>query len=283
VLYPNELEDDSLLQQLSPPGQAGPPRKEGMLQKVLLSSTYIDRGSIDSVGMSDIQVYGVLGLPCPTPDRPLLVTPGFKVTFLDGPGAPDLPPEIYDTYVQFRTMGRVGYGWSYDLAITPGVYTDYEALDNAAFRLTGHAIGVYEWSPTMKLLVGAVYLDREDLPALPAVGVIWTPNDWTRYELIAPRPRVAWRWNKSCCAEDWFYVAGEFGGGTYSIQRTGGAQDVITIDDYRLLFGLERKYPLGSGLRIELGYVFGREIEYESATPDIEPDSAFLVRGAIFY
>jgi hypothetical protein len=34
---------------------------------------------------------------------------------------------------------------------------------------------------------------------------------------------------------------------------------------------------------LEIGYVFARTAEYESATPDIEPDDTVILRYGFFY
>ncbi len=117
---------------------------------------------------------------------------------------------------------------------------------------------------------------------LPVVGLIWTPRDEVRWELIFPRPRIMWRWGCQGWTEDWLYLAGEFGGGSWAVQRSG-VPDQITVRDYRVLLGLERKSPSGAGRRIEFGYVFGRVVEFTSATPDYEPDSALLLRAGWTY
>jgi hypothetical protein len=53
-------------------------------------------------------------------------------------------------------------------------------------------LATWQWVPErLSLLFGVVYLDRNDMPVLPGVGLIWTPNpDW-RLDVIFPRPKLA--------------------------------------------------------------------------------------------
>ena len=93
---------------------------------------------------------------------------------------------------------------------------------------------------------------------MPAGGFIWTPTDWSRLELIFPKPKLAQRVNVGPGFEDWIYTTAEFGGNTWPIVRTTGERDNLTYIDYRLLVGVERKLQGGAGYRLEAGYVFGR-------------------------
>jgi hypothetical protein len=133
------------------------------------------------------------------------------------------------------------------------------------------------------VLLGVAYLDREDVAALPVAGIIYKPCDDVRYEMIFPRPRYARRFYQACDREDWWYIAGEFGGGSWSVERASGAHDVLTLNDWRLLLGVESKLNGGVGKKLEVGYVFARELEYKSSPTVFELDSAFLVRVGVTY
>jgi hypothetical protein len=222
-------------------------------------------------------------VPCPTRENPLLITPGFGAHVLDGPNNPDLPGTLYDAYVQFRWLGKINCMWGYDLVVTPGYYSDFENVGDDAFRPTGRAIAMYEWSPTIQLLFGAVYLNREDVSVLPAAGLIYQPCDGVRWEIIMPRPRYARRISQSCDREDWWYVVGEFGGGSWEITRANDTQDVVTLSDYRLMLGYETKLCGGAGRLFEIGYVFGRQFEYTSGPQTYDLDSSFVARAGITF
>lgn len=259
-------------------------RKPGVFQKWSSRATYIGPSDgDDTLGILDLETWVVFGFPFPTRDNPMLITPGFAARLLDASPALDLPDTIYDAYVQARWLGKFNQCWGYDLVVTPGIYSDFEEVDSDAWRITGHAVASYQRSPQKQWLFGAAYLDREDVSVIPVGGLIYTPCDGVRWEMIVPRPRYARRFYADCCQEDWWYVAGEFGGGSWSIQRTSGADDIITLSDYRLLLGWERKLDGGAGMKLEVGYVFGREIQYTSAMPDVDLDSAFLVRGGVTF
>jgi len=279
LLNPPAQNTDSQL----PPGVRG-----GLFQKLFFTGSWLPQLEGDSLGFSDLETGIVLGLPFFRVTAPLLITPRFAVHYLEGPAAPDLPARLYDTDITFRHLRKFGDGpWAMNVAITLGYYSDFEKNDADAFRLTGQAFAVYESSPATTWVFGVVYLNRENLSVVPAAGVIYKPTPDVKYEAIFPRPRIAWRLpggSLGSNSERWAYLGGEFGGGVWSIQRPISlAQDLLTYNDYRLLIGLERKVVGGLSRRLEAGYVFGRELEFASATPDVELEDTLFLRAGLTY
>ena len=81
----------------------------------------------------------------------------------------------------------------------------------------------------------------------------------------------------------WGYTAGEFGGNSYAIERTWGADDIATYRDLRFILGIERKDISGMYHRFEVGYVFDRLVSYQSGTPSFAPTPTVMLRGeAVF-
>jgi hypothetical protein len=135
--------------------------------------------------------------------------------------------------------------------------------------------------------VGVAYLDREDLRILPFAGLIWEPTpDW-KLELMVPRPmiarRVRWEGAMGDDVQDWFYIAGELGGGSWAIRRASGLNDVLTYSDLRLILGLERRVLFDVDYRLELAYVFARKVEYNSPSPSFDPSDTVMVRVGATY
>jgi hypothetical protein len=207
--------------------------------------------------------------------------------FLENAATLDIPSTLYDSAVEFRHLRRFGGGpWAMDAAVTTGYYSDYDQGSSDAFRVTGRAIGVYETSPSAKWLFGVVYLNRAGASVLPVVGAILEPTPDTKLEAIFPRPRFLWRTADSQPGidEGWIFVGGEFGGGVWSVSRPStGDLDLINYSDWRLLAGYERKVTGGLSTRYEAGYVFNRELEYDSPTPDASLDDTVFVRAGLTY
>ena len=272
-----------------PPVDTEPPlpkgAKPGIFQQVLVAETYMPRfGGDNGFGINDVLVQATFGFPFFTRANPLVVTPAFEIQMLDGPTAPSLPPELYDASISFLNIRKLTERFSLHFGATPGVHSDFEKSSSEAIRVPARLLGVWEPRPDTQWVFGVLYLARDDVNFLPAGGVIWTPSEETRLELIFPRPRIAQRFVYEGDIEWWWYVAGEFGGGSYAVRDAGGfGSNVVTLSDLRLLLGLERRVTNGINSRLELGYVFGRKIEFQEVLPTFEPDPTLLVRGGLTY
>ena len=289
-----DLQSDPFLPQqwLEPASPANPDRppdaRDGMFQKLTFRDTWLAGiGGDDSFGINDVELSTVLALPIPSRDFPLVVTPGFAVRYLDGPQVSDLPSRVYDAYTQFRWFRRYTPRWASDLAVSPGVYSDFLQEDPESFRITGHAATAWTWTERAKIVLGAAYLDRPDAVSIPIGGLIWTPNDGVKRDLVFPHPKVSRRirWERNCpqCTEDWIYLAGEFAGDAWAIRRADGGNDQVVLSDYRVILGVERKSLGGLSSRVEVGYVFSRRIRYTSGTPEYWPTDTVMVRGGLSY
>ena len=53
----------------------------------------------------------------------------------------------------------------------------------------------------------------------------------------------------------------------------------MALFDLRLIAGIERQFNGGAGARFEIGYVFDRNIDYLSATPDVQLNPTLLLRA----
>jgi hypothetical protein len=258
--------------------------KDGFFQKLGATETWIDRSHRDDFGLHEVDLFVTVAVPAPTREWPLLISPTFNTRFIDGPVTPDLPARIYESYLDLLWLPRLSPRWTAIVGVAPSYYGDFHADNSNAFRMTGKGLAKYDWSPgRLEVLFGVLYLNRNDIRLLPAGGIIWTPNEAKRYELVFPKPKLAHRITLGDHYEDWLYLGGEFGGNTYAIERAPGTDDFITLRDLRVYVGLERKLDGGAGYRLEAGYVFARRVEFDSATPDLEADDAAVLRGGFTF
>jgi hypothetical protein len=265
-------------------------RLQRLLQQISVEHTYLygDHGPGD-LGVNRTELAATFGVPIfYNPNTPLLITPGFAFNWLDGPigDAADLPPRIYDAYLDTAWYPRFSPIIGADLGVRTGVWTDFEAVNSDSIRILGRGLGVISISPRMDVLVGVWYLDRNDIKLLPAGGLHWKPNtEWDLY-LVFPNPKVRKRFVNVGASQWWWYVAGEYGAGRWTIERDPahfmGAtpDDDIDINDIRVIGGFEWETQTQARGHIEAGYVFEREILYDGtrSPPIFELDDTFMVR-----
>lgn len=260
-----------------------------LLQQISLEHTYLyGKNAPGDLAINRTEMAATFGVPIfYNPNTPLLITPGFAFNWLAGPigDQADLPPRVYDAYLDGAWYPRFNQWLSADLGLRTGVWTDFKAVNSDSIRILGRGLGVISISPRMDLLVGVWYLDRNDVKILPAGGLHWKPNtEWDAY-LVFPNPKVRKRFVNIGSSQWWWYVAGEYGGGRWTVERSAnglakGADDDIDINDIRVIGGLEWETQTQARGHLEVGYVFDRQIVYAGTRlpPTFDLDDTFMIR-----
>lgn len=216
---------------------------------------------------------------------PLLrLTPRFGWDFIDGPDFTDVPNQLYQASLDFSLYLPMNERWSFLGGVSPGIYSDFDNNSSDAFRIMGRALFNYKHSEQLKISFGFVYLDRDDVVALPAVGLSYSPASMPefKFDLLFPKPRISYRYHQDVTREKLVYLAGEFGGGTWAIERSNGNDDTLTYSDLKLILGIEHSLVDDFTWFAEAGYVFNRSLEY-SVGPEIDLDSTGMIRAGIRY
>jgi hypothetical protein len=216
----------------------------------------------------------------------LRVTPGFVFHWTGGPQTPAVPARLYSAYLDFGLQPEFTPTFSAELSARVGVYSDFQKVNSESIRLLATGVGVIKLSPETSLKLGVAYIDRVKIKLLPAAGFLWEPNPQTRWDIFFPAPKLSNYWTTFGNRQVWWYLGGEYGGGSWTIEReqapSPGAADRLDINDIRAYVGLEwwelnRFYGFA-----ELGYVFERELVYYRVPGDsTSVDNSFMVRGGI--
>jgi len=268
-------------------GTLAPPRR--LLHSLNFEDTWLARFGNRGLGINDAAVQAVFAVPVLANPTPVYITPGFTFHSWDGPasgsfaGSPDLPARTYDAYVDASWRPQVTSWFSVDLALRVGIYSDFNRINSNSLRILGRGLGIVTFSPQWQVAAGVWYLDRLTVKLLPAGGVIWTPNQDTRFAFLFPNPKLSQRLTTIGNTDLWGYVAGEYGGGKWTIQRANGASDVVELNDLRAMAGLEWFTLSGARGNVEAGYVFDRHIIYASGTPAAHPSDTVMVRAGFAF
>ncbi len=253
-------------------------------QRSSVSGTWLDSGEGDGLGIVELELSTTFASPFPWLEQTFFsVTPRFGVQSLDALAGISLPSELYQASVMFSLTKPINENAQAMVGLAPGFASDLDNGSSDAFRLLAFANVSWQSSPTLKWLLGVAATGRDDVPVLPFAGLIWTPSpDW-QLELTAPRPRISYRLiNDQGLRDQWVYLAGEFGGGTWAVERNG-RDDELTLRDFRLLLGWETKGTSLLNPKVEVGYVFGREVEYESDDFKFKPSDTVMIRAGFTF
>lgn len=265
------------------------PNSIRVLQDVRFQETYLPRNTGNGFGMHDLEAAVSFGFPVfPTIQQPILLTPGFTLHLWDGPDSVpgtlvDMPNRAYDAYLMTSWRPQFNQMFGADLAVSVGVYSDFQYTSTQSIRVLGRGLGLVTISPKWQAALGVWYLNRISVKLLPAGGLIWTPHPDTRYELIFPNPKLAQRINTWGNTDIWGYVAGEYGGGAWTVLHVDGTPELVNYNDLRLILGSEFINLSGWRANLEVGYAFNREILYNATGNRYVPPDTVLFRGQIRY
>lgn len=201
-------------------------------------------------------------------------TGAMNMTWLSGPRSAALPARVYEISAGFQTRQQWTPLFSYDLSASIGIFSDFEGSAREGVRFPSHAVGIFHINNSTDMVFGADFLDRDDISVLPVFGFSFRSPNFNRFrlDLIFPRPRIEFNFNES----KRMYVSGAMGGGTWDVDD--GIDLVATYRDYRVMLGFENADDDGETSAIELGYVFGRQMELRGQSGQTEFDDAFMIR-----
>lgn len=204
------------------------------------------------------------------------LTTAMGLHLLSGPTSVPLPPRLWDFALGYQTRNTLGDTFSYDLASSIGVYSDFEDSAREGVRPLGHAVGSLHRHETLDWIFGVDYVNRDDYKILPVMGFSWhhpLGEAW-RFDLVYPRPRIQYALSDT----KRLYLSGSLGGGTWDIEMPKQIDDVMTYRDYRLLFGHEQLTPGGNIAATEIGLVFNRHLQMRHSLQQVDFDDAFVFR-----
>jgi hypothetical protein len=265
-----------------------------LLQRIRVSQSWIGGGDEPrDLGVYDTEVSATFDLPLFGLQDHFLITPGFALHLWDGPdgstGA-DLPGQTYDAYLDVGWNPKFTNYFGAELGARVGAYTEFDTFSSDSIRVMGRGLGVLNLSPTLQAKLGVMYIDRNDIKLLPAGGFIWDPSEDRHWEIFFPRPKFAQRLSTVGNHNIWAYLAGEYGGGAWTIVRNtnlgGSFTDSFDYNDFRIMIGAEwipiaKNGPSGF---FEVGYVFKRELVYVSLMPpSLDLPDTFMLRGGFSF
>ena len=288
------------------------------LQEIRMDYVWIPGTASNEFGVNDADLTAEFAIPfLRNPQTPLLITPGFTFHWWNGPVSrwwpapplpadfygPELPSRAYDAYLNAAWNPQLTPILSGELAFRIGVYSDFSTIVNESIRYQGYGYGLVALSPSFQLKAGVIYLDRNRIKLLPAGGVIWTPNDDVRFEILFPNPKLAVRLPGYSTTEWWLYARGEYGGGAWVLETTywvwagppaPSVTSLVDVDynDMRAAVGVDFQTVRGLTGLFEVGVTFEREIYYplipvpphhDITLFTFRPDPTVFIRAGLAY
>lgn len=278
----------------APPPTTSPMMATGMklFQNLHFDYTFLQGKDGNELQINDFFLTSTIAFPnFLWTGQPWFISPGFGLHLWSGPwdGNPAhvLPPNAYSAFLDLGYQSDPNKQVGVELAGRIGVFTDFETFESSeSVRPSGVALLRINLSPTMTLKGGVEYINRADIKIFPAGGLVWTPNPRTRWDIYFPQPKLASYLATVGNNDLWGYLAGEYGGGVWTIdQGDPYGVTLFDIDDIRVMAGLEFGAAGFTGIGkqtgfIEIGYVFQRNLVFVTH-PDDNTTLAetFMLRG----
>lgn len=245
-----------------------------MLPKVSFNSEWLTSSDFD-LSRHDLRVT-VPTFPFFGPPPPM-ISLGFAYTDLVDAGAFGLPGELFEYSVGLSWVRPIKERWMVRSMFGVALATDNKNTTSDAWQFRGGVFAVYEPNENWQWVFGAIAIGRNDLPVVPAVGVIWKPRPDLKIDLTFPKPRISKLFAETESRQKWGYVGMAIGGGTWAYERVDQTNDQLTYGDWRVVAGWESlptpvagaRFTMGRKLGLEIGYVFSRDLEFSSGAPDI--------------
>jgi len=265
-----------------------------VLERPRFRQTYLhgsNRGASpgNELDINDIEVATTLTIPNFLQSRqPLRISPGFVASFWDGPDTPstgfDLPNNAFGAYLSADHVTDLSRTSGFETNLTVGVYSDYDNFSSDAIRVQGRLLGWQRLNEYTVGKLGVEYLDRVRVKLLPAVGLFLSPNPDIKFDLYFPRTKLAHRIPNVGNFEMWAYAAGEYGGGSWAIERIDGSDDQVDINDVRATIGVEWIGPRRVTGFFEFGYAFERELVFASdRINNLDLQDTLLIRSGLAF
>jgi hypothetical protein len=255
------------------------------LDEIRLDYVWMPGDAEKELGINDVELGATFAIPfLYNTETPLLVTPGFAIHYWQGPNTSlvDLPPRVYDAYLDAAWNPQLMPWFGGELDFRIGVYSDFDRVTEKSLRYMGKALAVLTFTQSIKVKAGVWYIDRNRIQILPAGGVIWTPNEDVRFEMLFPNPKLAFRLSNVGNTQWWWYTRGEYGGGAWTIMN-GANQISMDYNDIRVALGLEFEQFSGPSGLFEVGVAFERELYDIGPWTKYPLNSTVFLRGGLAY
>ncbi len=248
---------------------------------------YLPKERTSSAGGGAVGQFGVFEVnsefryTAPLPTQWIMsVAPQFNLRNWDGPGAPDLPGDVYRFGLDLQLTTPTVGPFTGELSFNPSLNTDFDASPGSdAWNWDGRGAVFVRANPQTLVVLGALFWDRVDDRVLPYAGLVYTPNDYWEIRALFPQSEVSIFLGTPWGIPQWLYVNGEYHVEAYEIGGVPGGRQ-IQLEDWRVMLGV-RSDSGGVQSFLEGGWVFDRKVEFSRGGGNFDVSSGFIARFGI--
>ena len=168
-----------------------------------------------------------------------------------------------------------GYGLRVDAM--PGIYSDLRDIGGDDFSMPFGFHGIKAFNEQTAAFLGLSIYPTFDHVVDPRIGVRYTDNESLTAEIAYPETKVVYKANEylDIIGGARFWLWPEFQ------MEDEDAREKIMFDESRIYGGFEYNPNDIVKWGVQAGYVFGRELEFETGASPVEIDNAAFIRFTI--
>ncbi|MBN1557663.1 MAG: hypothetical protein JW951_05915 [Lentisphaerae bacterium] len=177
----------------------------------------------------------------------------------------ELPSQVAVLALDAGWAVRSRGGAALALRMQPGIYSDLEGFSGDVFSIPFSAALIHAFNPSLSGMLGVSVRPDFDRTLLPLVGVVWEVNDQLRLDARLPESRLEWY-----MTPDWSTHLGlDWRNMSYALDDS---RDVLTLEDFRLAWGVTHRTADQLEVSAEVGTLFERSVTFDDVPPK-EPDT----------
>ena len=176
---------------------------------------------------------------------------------------------------------RPGEHWMFMAHVNPTFYrlSDFGSND---VGVSGSLMAMWNYSPSLKIMLGVIYSPDSDLSIMPLAGFDWTINNHFDLQMMFPRPRLIYILDEKLH----FHIGAEMNLITFSTNELAETTSELaqyndalaTYRDIRLGTGINYRFSESFSTEAEAGYSVNRQIDYTEIDERVAFDSGPYVR-----
>jgi hypothetical protein len=204
---------------------------------------------------------------------------GYGLKHIDSSPSAALPQDLHGLFIETGLKYRFNDRSFASIRLYPGLYSDFKDLGDDDLRMPVLALGGYRFDNGVSLIGGFIYrFGYHAGQYIPALGISYQPNEFWRFDLIAPRPGITYLASRQVQ----LFVAGDFASDEYELKDRALGAKVVKYSDYKAMGGVSY-LPLPSvKLTTAVGYSFERRFAFfDGNRPDMRLDDVPFFRVSL--
>jgi hypothetical protein len=190
-------------------------------------------------------------------------------TLFFGSAGLQLPDQLAKIAVDAGWTRRCENGFSFVVRAAPGIYSDIEKIALDVLFMPVSCTIIRAFSPELSGKAGLEIRPGFDRTIMPLVGIAWEAREDIRLEAQLPKSRLVYFMEKDLYA----HAALEWRNTSYRLREKGSYdRDMMTIEDFRLSFGLTHRMSDELHITGEIGRCFDRRVEFKEPADSLDDD-----------